>query len=57
MLDDLLTKPHTIRKAPTIEPRHAPESSKASTPEAGEAGVIDALIGKATERRENGDEG
>ncbi len=57
VLDDLLTKPDTIRKAPTIEPRHAPESSKASTPEAGEAGVIDALIGKATERRENGDEG
>ena len=57
VLDSLLAAPQTIQEERVPEsPREAPPSA-AAVPKAGEAGVIDALIEKAADTSEQGDEG
>ena len=56
VLDSLLAAPQAIQAEPVPEtPTTAPPSESAA-PKAGEAGVIDALIERATDAHEEGDE-
>ncbi|MCH9002711.1 MAG: Mu transposase C-terminal domain-containing protein [Planctomycetes bacterium] len=56
-LESLLTAPQTIQAKPAPEPLPETPPSGAAVPKAGEAGVIDALIEKAADTREEGNEG
>ena len=57
VLEPLLAAPQAIQEEMVPEPSSEAPPSGAAAPKAGEAGVIDALIEKAADKRQDGDEG